>query len=279
MRTGDPAPFVVDAQLHAAPGHATAEELLAMMDAVGVNAALLTQFSALGSDTSYILSLAAAHPDRFGAVGMVDAQRPELDEQLARWKEQPGAVGIRITIRSEEDAARLHAGWYEEELALAERAEVPVFVFCPGELPAAAEIARRHPELRLVVDHLGLPALLDEAGPHVFERLPEILALAELPNIAVKCSAAPIHSRQPFPYDDLWPHLERVFDAFGFERVLWGSDINRIGGMPFRYADALGFVEHTDRLGAAEKRLLLGDALRRWVRWSPEGAPPLGSTV
>jgi L-fuconolactonase len=275
MRTVEPQPFVVDAQLHAAPGHATAAELIAMMDAVGVNAALLTQFSALGSDNSYILAIADAHPDRFGAVGMVDAQRPELDAQLAQWKQHPAGIGIRITIRSDEDTARLHGGWYDDELALAAREAVPVFIFCPGELESVAAIARRHPELRLVVDHLGLPALLDEAGPHVFEQLPDLLALGALPNVAVKCSAAPIHSTEPYPFDDLWPHLERVIETFGLERVTWGSDINRIGGMPFAYADALGFIQHTNRLSPAEKRLILGDSLRGWLAWSPQGAPSL----
>jgi L-fuconolactonase len=272
----DRRPFVIDGQLHAAPGHATGEELLAMMQAAGVDAALLTQFSSLGSDNSFILSIVAANPTRFGAVGIVDPAQAAVGEQLARWKRQPGAVAVRIAIRGEGDLARLHSGWYDGLLEAADQSDVPVFMFCPSDLGAVRAIAIRHSRLRLVVDHLGLPTLRHEAGPHVFERLGDVLALAECENIALKLSAAPVHSAQDYPFADLWPHLERVFEAFGLARVMWGSDINRIGGMPFPYAEALAYVEQTPRLSLDEKRLLLGDSLRRWVRWSPVGAPALG---
>jgi L-fuconolactonase len=270
---------IVDAQLHAGPQRDSAEGLIALMAGVGVGAGLLTQFSRLGSDNRFVLSLAAARPDRFGAVGIVDARPPVVEDELARFTEQPGAVGVRIALVDAEACARFRSGAYDAQLAAAERLDVPVFVFCPTELASLRARAQRYPGVRFVVDHLGLPALVAEAGPHVFERLPEVLGLADCDNVAVKCSAAPIHSALEFPFDDLWPHLERVLDAFGLDRVMWGSDINRIGGMPFTYDAALAFMRDTPRLTPAEKRRILGDSLRRWLRWSPQGVAAPDSKV
>jgi predicted TIM-barrel fold metal-dependent hydrolase len=270
----DARPFVIDGQLHAVPGPESAESLLSMMKAVGVQAALLAQYSGLGSDNSFILSLVAGHPERFAAVGIIDSQPPAVTEQMAAWKRQPGAVGLRIPILNEDGAARLRAGWYEQELALAERAEIPMFIFCPSELATFRTIAVRHPDLHLVLDHLGLPTLGDEVGPRALARLPDALSLADCKNVAIKISAAPIHSIEAYPYADLWPHLERIIDAYGPDRVIWGSDINRKGGMPYSYADSLCFIAHSSRLTPSDKRLILGDSLRRWIGWNPDVAWP-----
>ena len=89
-------------------------------------------------------------------------------------------------------------------------------------------LAERHPETQLVVDHLGLNQPFEPpAPPEPFADLPQLLALARHPNVAVKVSGACTLSHRPFPFDDLWEPLGRIFDAFGFERCLWGTDWTR----------------------------------------------------
>src|SRR5487761_175920 len=91
---------IVDAQLHAyspeqlaAEGHgATAEGLLSMMDSVGVYAAVLVHPSKYGFEPVYSLETAAAHPGRFGVVGLVDPDARDVDEKLSAWREQPGSL-------------------------------------------------------------------------------------------------------------------------------------------------------------------------------------------
>jgi len=245
----------------------TDEYLLAMMEAVGVDAAVLVNPSIYGWDNSYSLELAERHPGRFGVVGLVDPAAPDVDEKLAGWRDQPGALGVRVVILSEEHERRLEAGGYEPIFAAAERHGVPVLLFTPRLLRVVGTIARAHADLQLVVDHLGLvqPPLMEPEEDR-FADLPQLLALGELENVAVKCTGAPTLSREPYPFSDLWPHLERVIEAFGPERVMWGSDITRVQGM-HTYCEAASFMRHTDQLSADEKALVMGASLRRLLRW------------
>jgi predicted TIM-barrel fold metal-dependent hydrolase len=153
----------------------------------------------------------------------------------------------------------------------AERQQVPVFVFCPRILPEIEKVARAHPGLQLIVDHFGLPQPpLMDADPEPFETLPQLLAMAELPNVAVKFSGAPTLSKEPFPFVDLWPHLRQVVDAFGPERLIWASDYQRV--KDHTYAEALAFVRDTDELTDEEKEWILGKAARRVLRWERSDA-------
>jgi L-fuconolactonase len=264
---------IIDAQLHAAedhPGHPPVETLLAMMAEVGVGAAVLAQLSTQGSDNSYLLDSAARFPGKFGVVGCLDPSALDLDDQLRRWPEQPGAIGVRIVIRSPEEQQQLREGLYTAQLRAAEQAGVPVFLFCPGLLPVAGAIARAHPDLLLVIDHLGLAG--SPPPPRPFAALPQLLTLAACENIAVKCTAAPALSAERYPFADLWPRLHAVLGSFGPERVMWGTDITRVDGM-HSYREAVDYVRETDQLSASEKELVMGKSLQLLLRWPPPGAP------
>jgi predicted TIM-barrel fold metal-dependent hydrolase len=62
-------------------------------------------------------------------------------------------------------------------------------------------VARQQPNLRLIVDHMGL--VIENKSPAAFRNLDELLALARYPNVYVKISSAPNFSNQPFPFDDI----------------------------------------------------------------------------
>ena len=158
-------------------------------------------------------------------------------------------------------------------LEVAERHGVPLMIFVSGRPAEAAKLARAHPDLNLIIDHLGLkqpPRMVPDAEP--FQQLPDLLALAQFPNVSVKVTGMPGLSREPWPWNDLWPHYARLIDAFGIERLIWGSDITRVAEL-MSYADALGYVKHTERLSASDKAKLLGGNLRRILDWhAPLGA-------
>jgi predicted TIM-barrel fold metal-dependent hydrolase len=69
----------------------------------------------------------------------------------------------------------------------------------------------------------------------VFAALPELIALAKYPNVAVKASGAPGHSSEPYPYRNIHPYIRQMYDAFGPDRMFWGTDITR---MPARTVNA-----------------------------------------
>jgi predicted TIM-barrel fold metal-dependent hydrolase len=115
-----------------------------------------------------------------------------------------------------------------------------------------------------VIDHLGTITL--DPSVERIKMLLDLIALAEFDNIAVKCTEAPSLSRGEYPFEDLWPHLHRVLDAFGPERVMWGTDITQHFG-ELSYCEAVDYIRRTDELSPHEKELILGKSLRKILRW------------
>jgi predicted TIM-barrel fold metal-dependent hydrolase len=245
----------------------------ATMDEAGVAAALVVPAGAYGTDNRYCLDAAAARPDRFRVVGKFDPRAPRLDDALGEWAAHPATAGIRVVVFTEAQQDDWRAGVHEELLAAAEAHGVPVCLDPPGLLDDVAKVVANHPHLDVVIDHLGgaQPPLLP-AGADPFAHLPALLALAELPAVTVKLTGLPTLSADPHPYADLWPVLHRVVDAFGADRLLWGSDWAR-PGVTTPYADA-NYLALVPDLTADQVAAMVGGTARRVFRWPERRRPP-----
>jgi predicted TIM-barrel fold metal-dependent hydrolase len=136
-----------------------------------------------------------------------------------------------------------------------------------GALDQAHQLAARNSNTRLVIDHLGLPQPQQPPLPPApFDDLPRLLALAPHDNVAVKISGACTLSREPFPYKDIWDPLRRIFDAFGFDRCMWGTDWTRAVKL-LTYKQGVEAFRVTDRLSDSERTALMGDTLQRVYDW------------
>lgn len=272
---------IVDAQIHVwspdapsrpwPPGRAvhahgpslSAEEVLRTMDGAGVARAVLVPPSWVGDDNTDCLAAARTYPDRFAVMGRFDPKAPEGERQVARWLEQPGMVGIRLTFHLPLWQAWLTDGSLEWLWAAAERAGLPIMIFVPRQAGVIGPIAARHPRLRLIVDHLALP--VDQKDDAAFRDLDQVLALARHPNVAAKVSALPCYSSEPYPFRGLHKHIRRVYDAFGPRRMLWGTDYSRLPGP---YTDAVRlFTEALDFLSSEDREWIMGRATAEWVGW------------
>ncbi len=274
---------VIDCQVHAyerdhpgrpwagtlaGPDQVTGDDMVSAMDAVGVDGALLVSpFSMYRFDPDYALQVQRQHPGRFGLIKPFDAQADDIDEQLTEWARQPGVVGARIMMdRVNSDDAGL-----DRMLASATRLGLPVNVLCWGQLPRFAAMAGRNPDAQLVVDHVGLLQPFTPPAPaEPFGDLPAVLALAALPNVAIKISGACTLSHQGFPFDDIWGPLGQIFDAFGFERCLWGTDWTRAVNL-LTYEQGVEAFRVTDRISASDRAKLMGGALSAIYGWTPVG--------
>jgi predicted TIM-barrel fold metal-dependent hydrolase len=148
--------------------------------------------------------------------------------------------------------------------------DFPVNLSCAGNLDAVKRLIDRHPETRFIIDHLGLmQPRVPPAPPQPWADLPELLDLAKRPNAVVKVSGACTLSREPYPYPDIWDPLARVFDAWGFERCLWGTDWTRAFAV-CNYEQAVEPFRQTDRLTESERAMLMGGACAKAYRWSPQ---------
>jgi predicted TIM-barrel fold metal-dependent hydrolase len=250
------------AQAHRVPA-VGADEMLEAMDRAGVTRAVVVPPSWEGDRNDVALAAAAAHPDRFAVMGRFPLEVRAAAHRLAVWRDQPGMLGVRITLHRAPWLDAFDAGEVDWFWGEAERAALPVMVYAPGRVRALGSLAARHPGLPLVVDHLAIP--VGAAGDAAFAELDDVLALARHANVAVKASALPCHSLERYPFRDLHPHLRRVFDAFGPSRILFGSDYSRL---PCSYEDAIRlFTEALDFLSPGDRSEIMGGAAMRWLRW------------
>ena len=249
------------------PPEVTGDQMVAAMDAVGVDGAILVSpFSMYRYDASYAIEVFAAHPRRFRLVKPVDPTDPAVVDTIADWAATEGTAGIRIFLRDNASTDPADPA-INRVLATAAQHSLPVNVACTGRLDQAGQLAARNPNTRLVIDHLGLPQPHEPPPPaQPFADLPKLLALAAHDNVAVKISGACTLSHEPFPYKDLWGSLSRVFDAFGLNRCMWGTDWTRAVGM-LTYEQGVEAFRVTDRLSDSERTTLMGDTLQQIYNW------------
>jgi L-fuconolactonase len=275
--------LTIDAQVHAyerdhagrpwlaalhGPAEVTGDDMVVAMDSVGVDGALLVStFTMYGYDASYAIEVHATHPGRFGLIKPVDPNNPEVRDTIADWKATNGAVAIRLMLnRGSDDPAD---PGINRVLAAAAQHSLPVNLLCWGRLDQVRLLAARNPETTLVVDHLGLQQPFEPPPPaEPFSDLPKLLALAACDNIAVKISGACTLSHERFPYADLWDPLFRIFDAFGLNRCMWGSDWTRAVAL-LTYKQGVEAFRVTDRLSDSDRAVLMGETLTRVYNWSP----------
>jgi L-fuconolactonase len=274
----------IDAQVHAyernhpgrpwagvlaGPPQVTGDDMVAAMDAVGVDGAVLVSpFAMYRYDASYAVEVHRQHPGRFGLVKPVDSTDPGVEETIADWVGTPGVVGIRLMLNRDASSDPADPG-INRVLAAATRRGAPVNLLCWGRLEQVDQLARRHRDAQLVIDHLGLSQPFEPPAPaEPWADLPKLLPLAAHPNVVVKISGACTLSHEPFPYRDIWDPLRRIFDAFGLDRCLWGTDWTRAVNL-LSYRDAVEAFRVTDRLTESERALLMGESLARVYRWRP----------
>lgn len=249
------------------PAEVTGDQMAAAMDDVGVDGAILVSpFSMYRYDASYALEVLAAHSNRFRLVKPVDPTDPAVVATIADWATIKGTVGIRIFLRDNASTDPADPA-INRVLATAAQHSLPVNVACTGRLEQAGQLAGRNRNTRMVIDHLGLPQPHQPPPPaEPFADLPKLLALAAHDNVAVKISGACTLSHEPFPYKDIWDPLGRVFDAFGFDRCMWGTDWTRAVGL-LTYKEGVEAFRITDRLTGSERAALMGATLQQIYNW------------
>jgi L-fuconolactonase len=279
--------LTIDAQVHAyernhpgrpwvgvlqGPPEVTGDQMVAAMDAVGVDGAILVSpFSLYGYDASYALEVHARHPNRFALIKPVDPSDPAAAETIADWAATTGTAGVRIMLNREASPDPADPG-LNRILAAAARHSLPVNLLAWGRLDQARELAARNPDTQVVIDHLGLQQPFVPPPPaQPFADLPQVLALAAQPNIAIKISGACTLSHEPFPYHDIWEPVGRILDAFGLDRCLWGTDWTRAVEL-LTYEQGVQAFRETDRLSDSDRERLMGGTLARVYKWEPARA-------
>jgi L-fuconolactonase len=158
-----------------------------------------------------------------GVVGWVDLARADVRDAL----DAAGADGALVGVRHQALAETDPAGWLrsaevQRGLSELEGRDLPFdLMFRPEHFPAAVEAVRAHPSLRFVLDHLGKAPI---ASGDVEPWATGLRTLAAEPNVWCKLSGVHTIAPKDWTYADLAPFVEVALEAFGPERVLFGSD-------------------------------------------------------
>lgn len=199
---------------------ATADELIADMDSNGVDMSVLVQTSWSTWDNGYIADSVERFPDRFVGHGMVDPQDEQNNAETARhWIEDRGLVGFRF-----------HPMYYKDEKVLTTEGNRALWEVL-ADLDAVVqfhtnaafadqidEIATRHPDMTLLIDHMGYPSIDEGPGPWQ-----PILDLARHRNLHVKISDVKGRSKEGFPFADTLSFVKMLVGTYGAQRCLWGT--------------------------------------------------------
>ena len=194
--------------------------------AAGVDRTILVQTITVPEETPEFLALAARHELIAGVVGWTDLTRPDLADELARLRELPGGTclkGIRHQVQGEPDPEWLLRPEVRRGLAaVADAGLVYDLIVLPHQLPACVKAAESLPQLTFVLDHLGKPPIASGA---LEPWATDVRALAALPNTVCKLSGMVTEADlAAWKIDDLRPYTDTVLDAFGPDRLMFGSD-------------------------------------------------------
>lgn len=238
-------------------------ELLKEMDEGGVDAAVLHPPSWDPRANEIAIAAARQQPNRLSILGFFDVSKPENRKLVDTWKQQPGMLGLRFAFLQKGAENWLTDGSMDWLWPAAERAGLPIAMLVSDKLHLIGPIAEKHPGLRLMIDHLGRRRhTQDEAA---FANIGELLALAKHPNVAVKATGAPSYSSEPYPYRNIHRYLRQIFDAFGPQRMFWGTDITRMP-CPWRQCVRM-FTEELPWLKGRDLELVMGRAVCDWIGW------------
>jgi predicted TIM-barrel fold metal-dependent hydrolase len=249
------------------------DDALAEMASAKVDCAVIHPPSALGEAVNVqAVEAVHLHPDKFCILGHFDLESPDREKIVAHWRERPGMVGFRFTFNQPHQKTWWTDGTLDWFWGACEKAGLRIGLLAGGHMAALAKIAGRYPRLKLHIDHLGRAGGVGRAGTDdaAFADLADMLALAKLPNVAVKMSGAPSYSSQPYPYKNIHGYLRQIFEAFGPDRSFWGTDITR---MPCSYRQCVTmFTEELPWLKGRDLERVMGGAVVDWLGWKRPAA-------
>jgi len=270
---------IIDTHVHVwplddAPGHmpapaarirgpkaaASVEWLLEDMDEFSINHCVLVQSSAFGWDNTYMVECLERYPGKFKAIGLVDPESPDNARTLKEWMAR-GLSGFRFHPMYWDREAR--GPWWVDAPesdalwnAAAETNAIIQYHLLPGHATALARMVERHPNVRVIIDHIGKPDVT-EAAPH--PSFDPVLRLADFPNTWAKIGDYQIASKQQFPWPDTHPFVRLLADRFGADRMMWGTGYPRSARL-VPLEQGLRYIKEELPLTDDERRSILWDA-------------------
>jgi L-fuconolactonase len=238
-------------------------DLAALIAPLGIGGTVAVQARQSLEETQWLLDLAEVHPLIKGVVGWVDLRSPRVREQLARFCDSAYFRGVRHVVQDEpDDQFMLRPDFLAGLSALADHGLTYDILVFPQHLPVACQVVGRFPDQPFVLDHIAKPFIKDG---RLEPWATDLRRLARYPNVNCKLSGMVTEADwQHWQPADLRPYLDVVFEAFGSERIMFGSDwpVCTVAGS---YAQVIGLVEdYVDNISAVEQAAIWGGTAARF---------------
>ena len=220
-----PHPYVKD--FAGAPHEGTVEMLIEDMDRHGCTHSVLVQVIYHGWDNSYVADCVKRYPERLKAHGLIDPTDPHVADKLEYWMKEHGLHGMRFSPIYYQDGRHGGDSWInaaETDRLWRKAAELGAvfnFFIAPQQLPKLEKMVQRHPEVRITLDHLSQ---MDLGAEDRDSQLRLLLSMSRYRNVWVKVSELSSVSKSgQYPFPDAYPDVKRVVEAFGTDRLLFGT--------------------------------------------------------
>ena len=258
--------LIVDSHVHIALHmYEPVEILLAQMQHNQVEKTVLVQ-SSTTTDNTYVIESMRRFPGKFSVVCRVDVDSPVALDDLERWSGE-GAESIRLRTFQRSPGDDPLAIWRKaEELGMSVSVGGPTDVFASHEF---WDLVEALPSLKIVIEHLGgvgVWAVGETQKPEPpYTQFRQMLHLAKFPNTYVKIHGIGEICPPPYPYKDIPPFMDMAYDAFGPQRMTWGSDYPPVS-LREGYSNALNYPqEHMPFASADDLEWIYGKtALSIW---------------
>ena len=190
---------------------------------IGFHGAVAVQARQSLEETNWLLELAREHNFIQAVVGWVDLCSPDLPSQLERLAQHPKLAGVRHVVQDEaDDEFMLRPDFKHGISRLREFNLTYDLLLYPKHLPVAVKLVEAFPDQPFVVDHLAKPGIADRLLSPWSE---QIRTLGSLPNAYCKLSGMVTEAKwRQWQPGDFRPYLDIIFEAFGFDRLMIGSD-------------------------------------------------------
>ena len=199
---------------------ATVEQLLEVMASHGTERTVLVQVMHYRWDNRYAADCLKRHPETFLGVCRVDPESPSAADDLSYWVEEFGFRGVRLSPGVGPEGDWFANSGLEPLWSRAQALGVPVCILTHlDRLPDLEAWIQKYADVQVCVDHMACPRPDDH--PEALDRL---LRLARYPEVYVKISGTWSLTREDYPYRDTHGKVKRIYDAFGPERLMWGTD-------------------------------------------------------
>lgn len=233
------------------------EDLKPVLQQNGVDACVAVQADQSLTETKFLLDLAAKNDFIKAVVGWIDLQAENIEEQLAEWQSEKKLAGFRHILQGEPELEyMLRPNFMRGISALLKHNFTYDILIFPKHLPVAQQFVKHFPDQAFVLDHLAKPYI--KAGM-IDEWKRDIEVLAKFENVMCKVSGIITEADwKNWTYEQIEPYLEVVFEAFGIDRIMYGSDwpVCLVAG---EYAQVKGIVEkYTQNFSEMEKAKIFG---------------------